>query len=866
MQTRVAFNSGEFSPEMECRSDLEQYQRGCSVLENWQVSQMGGIKRRRGMRFVASALSETSRIIPYIYSYAEIDNARFLVEIDTQIVRVMDLEGNEQARFEPVAGKTPFYFEADKFRYYQQNKLLFITSSDNPPMVLEYDGMGEWTFKEWEFKHRPWRYTEEVRDWAIEISKTGENFEVSFPDDVPDEETANGLTRAEYLRASFWMEQREEKSLMKEVLRLYYPEDNEETTEDESKKLVSRIQIVTGVPAEAHVNDTFAVAKDDIVKYWVCKADWATSNYVDGLESPANYSGAFTAAEDIEGFDTVEPIYSLREMASQTTIKKGTKIAMRQGYWEYYTCIKDFSERNDSFNSFEDYPGYFIRGVPVGSAVPSQGKWSFYCSGVWFGSYEVRRNYDTSLLDENWEDRGISFSRNDAASNTTISGTEVDEECYLRLFLTRSRQMKEDDLTSGFPPDGCGNRLIVEGYKHNMVLKATPTVSEETGETTNILWTCDDLVQVDWAAYRSVRDWSWSSFSARNGYPLHCCVFQQRLMFAATREQPLTTWFSRVDDIDNFLMGDVDDAAITLTLSAPSQNPICWVQAQDDRLMIGTSSIEYSVSSSSQNMTFSGVSARARAHSHVGSDGTPAIAAINKAVFVERGSGRIHEYGWNEESAGYIPRELSIFAPHIGKDHGGFIYPSLITKPDVTLIWTLGDGQLALCTYNSLQEVKAWHRWTTDGHILSACTMPDGRDEDKLYLVVKRVDKTSSGLILGENVNIEVVDKDSPYQDHGGRDYASTVITNPLFFSVQEIVGKRNDTNFWIRFGSPFNYKKGNMEISIDGGANWCFPDWDYTEQKGWKSVIGNATWQYEKQAGIRVMGNQGCHILGLQG
>ena len=31
--------------------------RGCRVLENWVVSQMGGVKRRRGMRYFADALS-----------------------------------------------------------------------------------------------------------------------------------------------------------------------------------------------------------------------------------------------------------------------------------------------------------------------------------------------------------------------------------------------------------------------------------------------------------------------------------------------------------------------------------------------------------------------------------------------------------------------------------------------------------------------------------------------------------------------------------------------------------------------------------------------------------------------------------------
>ena len=847
MQTRVAFNSGEFSPEMICRSDLDQYGRACSVLENWQVSQMGGIKRRKGMRFVMNALSEDSRLIPYIYSYADAENSRFLVEIAGDTVRVISMAGEVAATFKSTAYNS-FYYKPDELRYFQQNKLLLITSRSNPPMALEFDGDETWSFHRWEFKHMPWRHVNELRDWPIEISKVGDEIEVIFPDDVPFDESVDSVHDTDYLRASFWMEQKEELSIMNDILK-----------EEGSDDIV--VQISDGIPSKKiFAGDKFAVASNDLVKYWVCTAadGWATSNYVEGLESPANYPNAFAPAEDIGEYENLTSYYSISEVTKETKIAKGQKFAIKSGYWEYYTCIKELDNTEGLYSKFDECPGYFVRGLPVGNAVPSRGKWSFYCSGVWFGSYEVRRNYETDELNAEWEDRGISFSRNDAASNTSISGTEEDEECFLRLFLTRSRRLSNSNLISGFPQDGCANRLIVDGYKHDMVLRAAPVYTDEV--LTSVEWECDDLVQPEWRALRTVKDWSWAAFSNRNGYPLHCCVFQQRLVFAATEAQPLSVWFSRIDDINNFLVGDVDDAAMALTLSAPSQNPICWMQAQDDRLMLGTSTTEYSISSSSQNLAFSSTTARARAHSHVGSAEVPAVAAISKAVFIERGSGRVHEYGWNEESGGYIPRELSIFAPHIGAEHGGFVYPTLLTKPDVVLVWTLADGQLALCTYNTMQEVRAWHRWVTDGHILSACALPDGQHEDRLYLVVKRREEAES-----EVVNIEVVDKESGYVDCGGRDYESTVVTNPLMMLMQEYVGKRNDNHFWIRFGSPLVYQQGMLEVSNDG-TTWLYPDWMDSTVSGWMSALGWSQWQFEKVAGIRAKGETGCHILGIQG
>lgn len=71
----MAFNGGEISPELSLRSDLDVFQRAAQSLVNFDVSQMGGIRRRRGMMAFCPAL-ERSRLVPYVYSQEE----RFLVE------------------------------------------------------------------------------------------------------------------------------------------------------------------------------------------------------------------------------------------------------------------------------------------------------------------------------------------------------------------------------------------------------------------------------------------------------------------------------------------------------------------------------------------------------------------------------------------------------------------------------------------------------------------------------------------------------------------------------------------------------------------------------------------------------------------
>ncbi|MBQ9096121.1 MAG: hypothetical protein IJY53_07280 [Akkermansia sp.] len=49
---------------------------------------------------------------------------------------------------------------------------------------------------------------------------------------------------------------------------------------------------------------------------------------------------------------------------------------------------------------------------------------------------------------------------------------------------------------------------------------------------------------------------------------------------------------------------------------------------------------------------------------------------------------------------------------------------TLLEVPDTVAMFALGDGQVALCTYNSLHQVCAWHRWVTEGRVLSVCAPP----------------------------------------------------------------------------------------------------------------------------------------------
>ena len=71
----IGFTAGELSPWLATRYDLQAYQRGAGKLENFLVQPYGGVRRRRGSRYVGAAASQTVgavRLIPFRFSETDV--------------------------------------------------------------------------------------------------------------------------------------------------------------------------------------------------------------------------------------------------------------------------------------------------------------------------------------------------------------------------------------------------------------------------------------------------------------------------------------------------------------------------------------------------------------------------------------------------------------------------------------------------------------------------------------------------------------------------------------------------------------------------------------------------------------------------
>src|SRR6516225_9197746 len=67
---QASFNSGEWSPALNARVDIQKYHSGAALLRNFFVDYRGGATTRPGTKYIQQAKSNTVRLIPFQASFA----------------------------------------------------------------------------------------------------------------------------------------------------------------------------------------------------------------------------------------------------------------------------------------------------------------------------------------------------------------------------------------------------------------------------------------------------------------------------------------------------------------------------------------------------------------------------------------------------------------------------------------------------------------------------------------------------------------------------------------------------------------------------------------------------------------------------
>ena len=265
-----------------------------------------------------------------------------------------------------------------------------------------------------------------------------------------------------------------------------------------------------------------------------------------------------------------------------------------------------------------------------------------------------------------------------------------------------------------------------------------------TGFTSATVVTVEILV--DTGSATASTDWSLGAFSDTTGYPSCVTFFEQRLVFAATLNNPQTIYFSKSGDYENMdanIGGTVaDDDAIVYTIASNQVNAIRFL-SPTRTLIIGTAGGEFAVYGGGDNDAITPTNIIIKKQSNYGGANVDAVPVANATLFLQRAKRKIRELAYNFDVDGYVAPDLTILAEHITE--GGITQMAYQEEPLSIIYAVREDGELVALTYQRDQQVVAWHRHIFGGAFgtgnavcESVAVIPTDLDEYEVYVIIKR--------------------------------------------------------------------------------------------------------------------------------
>jgi hypothetical protein len=219
-------------------------------------------------------------------------------------------------------------------------------------------------------------------------------------------------------------------------------------------------------------------------------------------------------------------------------------------------------------------------------------------------------------------------------------------------------------------------------------------------------------------------------------YPGAVSYFEQRRVFAGTKNRPQHIWMTKSGTESNmsYSLPTRDDDRISFRVAAREANTVRHIVPLSQLLLL-TSSAEWRVTSlNSDAITPTTISVRPQ--SYVGASNVQPVIINNTLIYAASRGGHARELAYNWQANGFLTGDLSLRSTHLFENFE--IVDMAFAKAPVPIVWFVsGSGKLLGLTYVPEQQIGAWHVHETDGAFESCCVVAEG-DDDVLYCVVKR--------------------------------------------------------------------------------------------------------------------------------
>lgn len=739
-----SFATGEVSPEVASRIDMEKYQAALLQAENCYIRPYGVVYKRPGSIYCGMAKKNKVRLIEFKSTV----NHAFLLEVGEGYIRIW-----KDGKFTNQEIVTPYQeSELPKLRTCQSADIMYIASGTHPVMQLKHYSDTDWRFEEMvmnsQYFDESLIVSNNVVDetwnkagtYAWECHKTG-NYTVTVAGGG-----GGGADTVSHYRDSRY---KEDGSTVEAaggiggngavVSQTVYCKENTTytiTVGDGGEK---------GSPGNSGGNSTaFGLTaqgggggqlgtftgkrrvtgrphRNYIV--YTGHAGEAGISYGNGGQGSYNKGNPGWVA--VKSMD--EPTLTVSGTAGEVTLSSDKPFfsADMKGMW--MKISQDIASKSVTAS-----------GAMTTDPIPVGNGWKIITHGTWTGQVVIQKSTNGG----EWKDFRTYKSNDD--NNVSESGT-VDEADNVRMRLVTTAG-KADLTSTAYTKSGA---IQIETI--NSATSATCLVKKVLGQS------------------GKVDSYSFGAWNEKYGYPRTVGFFQDRLVFGGTKQQPYVIWMSKTGDYNNFSVekasGTVtDDSAICLSFISRQQAEIKHICPASD-LFVLTDSNEWIVSGGS---TVTPSKCTNKAQTFRGCTEVEPISIGSRLIYVQKRSQTVRDMAYSFETDSYDGMDLTLLAKHLlrGKT---IVDAAYMQDPDSRLYFVRSDGEIICLAYINDQKVYAWSHIITKGKYLSVCTVA-AEETDEVYTAVERNGKTY----------IEKMGTDKDSQDP--KDYIMTDCSKVLTF------------------------------------------------------------------------------------
>lgn len=743
-----AFISGELSPKLMGRTDLQRYYSACSDITNMVVMPQGGLTKRPGTVFVQTTYSSSypSTLVPFIYS----QDVAYILEFNQYAIRVFSDGAVVTSITSPYTAA-----DAEEMHYVQQGDILYITHQDHPPRQLMRFTNNQWGIAAIDFKDGPY-LDQNVSDVEISqsVAETGVSFNVNgIATNLVTYDVAGGK-KGKFNSCA-----------------------NVNTTWTDrtvaGTKTVNRIRWVAySIGKFIAVGDRGFLAESSLGVTWTVRAapTSATLNIYDVVYDGAKYIFVGQTGLIRYGWDLTSAAWT--SATSPATVDwKGIALGNdllvvvgEQGKIAYSTDGITWTLATTGVTI--DFNGVsYIEGVGF-VAVGNSGMIFYSSDGItWIAavsnvSVNLREVFATPTTFYAVGDQGF-----------VLSSTN-------RVTWTIQNLSRSIDWLSGVYSLKYGVGTILIGGKDGIVARSTDGITWSiqnmrtvTFQSTDALFTSDDVGRkFRWQKEGSEDDWGWgnilsvvspvdiicdvrSKFGTTadstvwrlgtfyiGNYPKCIEFYEQRLFLANTPDSPTGIWASASGDYTNFrpssLAGTVVDSD-GLSYSLPVSEEIKWLKSANI-LLIGFGNGIGRLSGSGMEEPITPTNILFKVQCANGASDIRPILVGSSVIFVERLERKVRKLDYNETLAVWEASDLIIMSEHLAS--AGIVSMAFQQMPFGILWFVLSDETMIGCTYEKDHQVVAWHKHTIGGGDISGniAVIPTSDGEDQLWMICRR--------------------------------------------------------------------------------------------------------------------------------